>query len=248
MYRYVGNEPTTRTDPSGLVEENGWFDIHGTTEMNGYVVPSNFGGWVLSIPGAYAYWPLTGTGDRVKPRTGTPMSSFAGSQLRQKSHYGIVEEGGNFEGRICPSQPVPPSEQMTIRVMAEGYYTFLSSGGDMVLAVTPIVVVPKWRIYSASEDAVRFGCDDVADQIMNVMGRGSKQQIRPMGRERLPNGGWLPRAKAPGDAAYSTFNWGHHTVVVDNGRVYDALTGFKGLPIDEYKQLWEFPDQIDWPF
>lgn len=42
--------------------------------------------------------------------------------------------------------------------------------------------------------------------------------------------------------------WFHHEVVVGNGRVYDAFTGHGGVPIDEYKALWEFPDAINFGF
>ncbi|AJT70043.2 hypothetical protein T261_8450 [Streptomyces lydicus] len=32
--------------------------------------------------------------------------------------------------------------------------------------------------------------------------------------------------------------WGHHEVVVRNGRVYDAWTDRYGEPIEEYAQHW----------
>ena len=40
--------------------------------------------------------------------------------------------------------------------------------------------------------------------------------------------------------------WGHHEVVVRDGRVYDGFTGRTGLPVDEYKALWTdlFPNEF----
>lgn len=40
-------------------------------------------------------------------------------------------------------------------------------------------------------------------------------------------------------------DWAHHDVVLKDGRVYDAFTGSDGLPLDEYKQLWQYPDAIN---
>ncbi|EDS6039378.1 hypothetical protein ZL39_002580 [Salmonella enterica subsp. enterica] len=40
-------------------------------------------------------------------------------------------------------------------------------------------------------------------------------------------------------------DWAHHDIVLKDGRVYDAFTGSDGLPLDEYKQLWQYPDAIN---
>jgi hypothetical protein len=45
-----------------------------------------------------------------------------------------------------------------------------------------------------------------------------------------------------------TWNWGHHEVVVRDGRVYDITTGHQGLSIAEYKKLWQYPDGINFGF
>jgi hypothetical protein len=42
--------------------------------------------------------------------------------------------------------------------------------------------------------------------------------------------------------------WAYHEVVVREGRVYDAFTGHQGLPIGEYKALWEYRDVINFGF
>jgi hypothetical protein len=36
--------------------------------------------------------------------------------------------------------------------------------------------------------------------------------------------------------------------VVRDGRVYDAFTGHEGVPIEEYKALWENWDAINFGF
>ena len=42
--------------------------------------------------------------------------------------------------------------------------------------------------------------------------------------------------------------WGHHEIVVKDGRVYDAFTGHQGMATDEYKSLWEYADAINFGF
>jgi hypothetical protein len=37
-------------------------------------------------------------------------------------------------------------------------------------------------------------------------------------------------------------------VVVRDGRAYDVLTGPEGLPVGEYKALWEYADDINFGF
>lgn len=47
---------------------------------------------------------------------------------------------------------------------------------------------------------------------------------------------------------YPAEHWFHHTVVVRNGRVYDAFTGSQGIPIDKYKAMWEMGDILKFGF
>jgi hypothetical protein len=56
---------------------------------------------------------------------------------------------------------------------------------------------------------------------------------------------WLGphRGHTPGE-----FGWKYHKVVVREGRVYDAFTGFEGLPLEEYKALWQDRDAIAFDF
>ncbi|EEE6745565.1 hypothetical protein CBJ05_004756 [Salmonella enterica subsp. enterica serovar Westhampton] len=72
------------------------------------------------------------------------------------------------------------------------------------------------------------------------------------GQEHM--GGNIVRIKpdygAPSLGKYRGTNpgWAYHEVVVKDGRVYDAFTGSDGLPLQEYKQLWQYPDAIDFGF
>jgi len=43
-------------------------------------------------------------------------------------------------------------------------------------------------------------------------------------------------------------SWGHHTVVVKDGRVFDQYTGSGGMPIDEWKLLWSERKYINFGF
>ncbi len=42
--------------------------------------------------------------------------------------------------------------------------------------------------------------------------------------------------------------WHYHEVVVEGGRVYDPFTGHAGVPLDEYKRLWIYADDLDFGF
>ena len=82
----------------------------------------------------------------------------------------------------------------------------------------------------------RDNCEAVARQIQRLVG-GEIKHIKPKGN--LP---WL------GGLRGNSPRWQFHDVVVKNGRVYDAFTGYEGLPIDQYKALWEYHDFIDFGF
>lgn len=57
-------------------------------------------------------------------------------------------------------------------------------------------------------------------------------------------------ADAPALGGYRGKNWawGHHDVVVKDGRVYDAFTGHLGTSIDDFKTLWQYPEAIRFGF
>ena len=95
----------------------------------------------------------------------------------------------------------------------------------------------KWRQYKVSE--CPFGCENVADQIVEIIGAKFDDVVKIAPKKGLRTlGGFKKQAT----------EWFNHIVVVKDGRVYDAFTGYKGLPIDDYKELWTCKDFIDFPF
>ena len=83
---------------------------------------------------------------------------------------------------------------------------------------------------------MRTGCESVARQVQQHIG-GTLHSITP--KQGIPSLGGF-KGEYPG--------WASHDVVVKEGRVYDAHTGYTGLSIDAYKSLWEYPDAIDFGF
>ena len=93
----------------------------------------------------------------------------------------------------------------------------------------------KWRPRPITDAACEVGCENVARQINKHVG-GTVVRITPK--------------NAPALGGFRDKNWGwvHHEVVVRDGRVYDLTTGHQGLPIAEYKKLWQYPDGIHFGF
>jgi hypothetical protein len=93
----------------------------------------------------------------------------------------------------------------------------------------------KWKARAIADAACEVGCENVARQIQRHVG-GDIVRITPR------------NAPALGGFRGKSWNWVHHEVVVRDGRVYDLTTGHHGLPIAEYKALWQYPDSINFGF
>jgi hypothetical protein len=78
-----------------------------------------------------------------------------------------------------------------------------------------------------------FGCDKAAAQINKIVG-GTIHKIMPSSSS----------AKFLGPMGGQNPTWTYHVVVIKDGRVYDVYTGPAGLPIDQYKKLWDYADGI----
>lgn len=145
--------------------------------------------------------------------------------------------------------PVLPSEAQILfpnlpkEKAEETYNSILETNRrvlDILLLLAPelsaarpmIRIGPRWRPRSVMPS----GCEGAARQI-NRHVEGTIHTITP--KKGLPSLGGF-RGQSPG--------WASHDVVLKDGRVYDVTTGHKGLPIDEYKALWEYPDAIDFGF
>jgi hypothetical protein len=101
---------------------------------------------------------------------------------------------------------------------------------------TGIKVSKNWKPRDIADPACARGCERVARQIQKHVG-GAVHRIKP-------------GIDAPGLGRYrgKNLSWTYHEVVVKDGRVFDAFTGRQGLPISEYKVLWEYPDALDFGF
>ncbi|MBQ1010712.1 RHS repeat protein [Micromonospora sp. M51] len=93
---------------------------------------------------------------------------------------------------------------------------------------------PKWKPRPETEIPCSTGCERVAAQVQKKIG-GEIVTIRHgnffLGKYRGQDTGWYT-----------------HTVVVKDGRVFDAFSGRNGVPINEYKGLWEYNDTIQFGF
>jgi hypothetical protein len=95
----------------------------------------------------------------------------------------------------------------------------------------------NWRARAVTDPACQTGCEEVARQIQHILSGGAIHRITPPQGARFLGS---YRGYSPG--------WAYHEVVVHEGRVYDAFTGGKGVPISEYKALWEHHDVINFGF
>jgi len=93
----------------------------------------------------------------------------------------------------------------------------------------------RWRPRAITDEVCRVGCEGIAQQIRKHLG-GEIVRITPKG------------APALGAFRGKNWAWGHHEVVVQNGRVFDITTGHHGLEIAEYKKLWDHPEAIHFGF
>ncbi|MBI2920682.1 MAG: RHS repeat-associated core domain-containing protein [Planctomycetes bacterium] len=95
---------------------------------------------------------------------------------------------------------------------------------------------PGWKARAINDPACRTGCEKVAAKVQALIG-GDVKRITPKNNARFV-----------GKYRGQNLEWTHHEVVVREGRVYDAFTGHEGLPIDEYKKLWEDADALEFGF
>lgn len=109
------------------------------------------------------------------------------------------------------------------------------------------LTVSNLHSYYAGDGAVlvhNSGCDEWAAAFAKRGGGKIKTFESPLGKEN----GWLGpyRPGGPGTKV-SDENWGHHTVVVRNGHVFDQWHP-NGVGIDEFKQMFDYGDVLDFGF
>lgn len=101
---------------------------------------------------------------------------------------------------------------------------------------------PRWKARSITDSAFQTGCESAARQIQSHTG-GEIRRIRPIAIQ-----GTNPETLFLGAYRGHNTGWHYHEVVVKADRVYDAFTGYQGLPVEEYKALWELRDAIHFGF
>ncbi len=101
-------------------------------------------------------------------------------------------------------------------------------------------VLKGWRTKDISKSDNWNGCEKMARRIQKEIG-GDIKRIKPTQTKYL--GGYKG-----GKDSYTQPGWGHHEVVVKDGRVYDAFTGDKGMSISDYKNQWEGKETINFGF
>ncbi|MFM8324689.1 MAG: hypothetical protein ACKN9U_07505 [Pirellulaceae bacterium] len=95
-----------------------------------------------------------------------------------------------------------------------------------------------WEPVDPEDEENWTGCEDVALDIRSTLGCYAEIYIITPNPPAPLLGGY--RDVEPG--------WAEHHVVVKDGRVYDGFGPADGVPIDEYKELWEFPSDINFGF
>ncbi|WP_435826080.1 RHS repeat-associated core domain-containing protein [Micromonospora taraxaci] len=132
----------------------------------------------------------------------------------------------------------PTTSRLTLayNLEVDGIHTYYVVAGN-----TPVLVHnkcgdlgPSWKPRPDSEICGSSGCEAVA--------RNIQQQIGGVVHRIVPPGGASNLGRYKGQWS----GWGHHEVVVRDGRVYDAFTDRAGVPIDEYKARFDdmFPEEF----
>ena len=254
LYRYVGNSPVNSLDPSGLEEEStensgwwpwNWFDDtidDAKTIINaGSTVDDNFNRnvgyrWDPFDPKAP---PVIGAGT-IYPG-GKPLTKDTAKLCQTVAEYGAAaggmygpklspgaggfSGGGGGGGKAPKKTPGLPPGGLNPGKLPIGVRKI----GDKLKKLKGI----PWGEYR------RDGCAEVADKIHKSIG-GDKKRILPNPK--------LPLNPTLGPRRGQRTDWFHHWVVVKDGRVYDAWGGVYGVPIDDYKLEWGYPDGIIWGF
>jgi hypothetical protein len=154
-------------------------------------------------------------------------------------HAGDVQDGealqtqdGVVHAKHAGTEALAPIEVFNLEVFGAHQYFV---GAHRVLAHNVYVGGEAWRVFQPGEVACQSGCEGVAKAIQSEIG-GAVQQITPaagrfLGQVRNAAGEFVNPAGA------KALGWSDHYVVVQGGRVFDALTGPQGLGISEYKAL-----------
>ena len=97
---------------------------------------------------------------------------------------------------------------------------------------------PRWTARDIADPTNWTGCEAVAKRVQSLIGGEIKRIVPRPEFEGLMLGEY--RGTNPG--------WFYHEVVIRDEMVYDAFTGYEGLPVTEYKALWSSADALAFGF
>jgi RHS repeat-associated protein len=125
----------------------------------------------------------------------------------------------------------------TYNLTVDDLHTYYVLAGETPVLVhnsdpCPETYWPKGKASDVCSISGSSGCEDVARSIQQSIG-GSRMRITD--RYGAPSLG-----KYRGQDSF----WGHHDVVVKDGRVYDAWTGPEGEALDVYRRQFEYGDDL----
>ena len=135
----------------------------------------------------------------------------------------------------------------TLRSMASGKQASLYSAQQLQLLERAYIAL-KWPIDQISFTAsqlVKESCDSRANEIFSAIGGDEiiTIQLNPELMKSMPK---IQNIIGPVKISSSgtVDNWGYHKAVKKGGRIYDLITGPKGLSVEEYKSLFTYQDLL----
>jgi hypothetical protein len=114
-------------------------------------------------------------------------------------------------------------------------------GGDDFSPPEPDDLGPRWKPMNPDDPRCWTGCEVVAKKIQKKLGGG---QIYRISNAENPPG--QPNFYGIGPYRDAQQGWYSHDVVVKNGRVFDGFSDRYGVPMSEYKQLWDSGYPLKW--
>src|SRR5262249_25832194 len=173
----------------------------------------------------------------------------AGDQLRSHDGSWLPVEAVTDSGDAAPVYNLRVADYHTYFVgsRAWAFSAWAHNGGGECAKIMPGAesnprpprIGERWKPGAITDPKCQGGGEAVAKQIQKHIGGEIKRIVPKDPVARLgPYRGHIPGERG----------WAYHEVVVKDGRVYDRFTGHEGLPINDYKALWEYADAINFGF
>ena len=140
--------------------------------------------------------------------------------------YDSFSSGDYAQGTLEALGAAIDTVAAAIPVVPGGASSVIKGGAGIGGALARFLTDVKWGEYADD------GCLELAKRIQKAIG-GDVRKIESK------KGGFLGGVKGERD-----LNWGEHYVVDRDGLIYDQKYP-NGIPIDEYKDTWNFSDFLD---